>query len=215
MEIQLPANVHFTPEGYRVLAGRWRRHSAGRGDRRILKSVAAVFWIYPPLILAALGWGVYSGRWGWLAAEVAGGLAAWTVIEYLMHRYAFHGFAPHYQHHADPVDTRYIVAPLWFSSSVAVLLLGILRLATGSWADASFVGAGVLSGYLLYETVHLRIHSPAAGGRLLRAWRKHHYYHHFADDRTCYGVTSPVWDAAFGSLPAGKASTANDSPGRA
>jgi len=61
--------------------------------------------------------------------------------------------------------------------------------------------AGVMAGYLAYELVHLRIHSNAAGGPVLRALRRYHYYHHFADDHVCYGVTTPVWDAVFASLP--------------
>ena len=57
--------------------------------------------------------------------------------------------------------------------------------------------AGTWAGYLAYELVHLRIHSTAPGGKLLRALRRYHYRHHFADDTVCYGVTSPLWDMVF------------------
>jgi sterol desaturase/sphingolipid hydroxylase (fatty acid hydroxylase superfamily) len=138
-------------------------------------------------------------------ALFAVGLLAWTMIEYLLHRLAFHGFAPHSEHHADPTDPVYIVAPLWLSLSSTALLLALFSLAARSWTGGASIVAGVIAGYLAYEAIHLRIHSPAAGGPLLRALRKHHYYHHFASDRVCYGVTSPLWDVVFGSLPSATA----------
>lgn len=134
-------------------------------------------------------------------ASVAGGLALWTLLEYGIHRFAFHGFLPHYQHHEDPRDPAYIVAPLWLSGGTAAALFLLLRIPAGSWPRAGLTVAAIVAGYLAYEAVHLRIHSNAAGGPLLRALRKRHYYHHFADERYCYGVTTPVWDHVFGSQP--------------
>jgi sterol desaturase/sphingolipid hydroxylase (fatty acid hydroxylase superfamily) len=168
----------------------------------IIEKVALVSWVYLPLTLAAGVWNFFYGTP--IAAGAAyflSGLLAWTLLEYAMHRFAFHGFAPHYKHHADPVDPKYILAPLWFSLSAAATLWIGAALLAGSWSLAALLTSGVLAGYLAYEWVHLRIHSQVAGGQLLRSWRKHHYYHHFADDRKCYGVTSPLWDSVFGSLP--------------
>jgi sterol desaturase/sphingolipid hydroxylase (fatty acid hydroxylase superfamily) len=133
--------------------------------------------------------------------EFGAGLAIWTLIEYLMHRLAFHGFAPHTEHHLNPSDRRYILAPLWLSTSGACSLFGILWLSTGWWRTAASIVSGIIAGYLVYELIHLRIHSGKRGGRLLRALRKHHYYHHFASDRVCFGVTSPVWDFIFRTIP--------------
>jgi sterol desaturase/sphingolipid hydroxylase (fatty acid hydroxylase superfamily) len=131
------------------------------------------------------------------------GLLAWTMIEYLLHRLAFHGFAPHSEHHADPTDPIFIVAPLWLSLPSTAVLLAVFSLAAGSFAAGASIVAGVIAGYLAYEAIHLRIHSPAPGGALLRALRKHHYYHHFASDQVCFGVTSPLWDWIFRSVPSG------------
>jgi sterol desaturase/sphingolipid hydroxylase (fatty acid hydroxylase superfamily) len=129
------------------------------------------------------------------------GLLAWTIIEYLLHRFAFHGFAPHCEHHAQPADPVFIVAPLWLSLPATAILLAAFSLAARSFAAGASIVAGVIAGYLAYEAIHLRIHSAAAGGPLLRALRKHHYYHHFASDQVCYGVTSPLWDWIFRSVP--------------
>jgi sterol desaturase/sphingolipid hydroxylase (fatty acid hydroxylase superfamily) len=114
-----------------------------------------------------------------------------------MHRWVLHRLAPHYQHHAEPDTLAYIFAPLWLSSVSAAVLWGLLSLASGSWHRGALILSGTVAGYLFYEGLHVRMHSPAAGGPLLRALRKHHFYHHFADDSRCYGVTSPIWDTIF------------------
>jgi len=144
----------------------------------------------------------FQNRPARFAALFALGILVWTMMEYLLHRLAFHGFAPHWEHHANPTDAIFIVAPLWLSLSATGVLLALFSLAARSWNAGASLVAGVIAGYLAYEAIHLRIHSPAAGGRLLRALRRHHYYHHFASDKVCYGVTSPLWDCVFGSLPA-------------
>ena len=160
--------------------------------------------IFGVLFAAAVfaGFSAFHARPLRLALLFTLGLLAWTMIEYLLHRLAFHGFAPHSEHHAVPTDPVFIVAPLWLSLSSTVVLMAAFSLATGSWAGGAVMVAGVIAGYVAYETVHLRIHSSAAGGVLLRALRRHHYYHHFASDQVCYGVTSPLWDWIFRSVPA-------------
>ena len=99
---------------------------------------------------------------------IAAGLFLWTLLEYGIHRFAFHGFLPHYQHHDDPKDPKYIVSPLWLSCGTSALLWVLMRIPAGSWARSGLVLAGIISGYLVYEAVHLRIHANAAGGPLLR-----------------------------------------------
>lgn len=161
-------------------------------------------WVFGGLFAAAVGAGLGAGNSGpaGFVALFAGGLLAWTIVEYVMHRLAFHGFAPHSQHHADPTDPAYILAPLWLSTSAALALFGVFSLAARSWTAGATILSGVIAGYLAYEAVHLRIHSRARGGAVLRALRKHHFYHHFTSDRVCFGVTSPLWDVVFGSMPA-------------
>lgn len=160
------------------------------------------FGVFGTLSVAAMGAALVAGyrRPGWLAVLFGIGLLAWTIVEYLLHRLAFHGFAPHSEHHANPTDPVYIVAPLPLSLTSSAVLFGAFWLAAQWWAASAMIMAGVWAGYLAYEMVHLRIHSPAPGGALLRALRKHHYYHHFASDQVCYGVTTPLWDWVFGTV---------------
>ena len=146
--------------------------------------------------------GMIAGAAGRLTAGVscgafATGILLWSLVEYLMHRFAFHGFAPHYQHHTNPSNSAFILAPLWLALSGAAAVWMMLVLISGSWAAANCMLSGVVCGYISYELVHLRIHSDRPGGTLLRALRKHHYYHHFASENACFGVTSPLWDLIF------------------
>jgi cyclopropane-fatty-acyl-phospholipid synthase len=166
--------------------------------------MAVRFCLFTILLAASTAAGVHSGPVR-LAALFVLGLLMWTMIEYLLHRLAFHGFAPHSEHHANPTDPVFIVAPLWLSLPSTAVLLAAFSLAARSWTMGASVIAGVIAGYLAYEAIHLRIHRPVAGGAVLRALRKHHYYHHFASDRVCFGVTSPLWDWVFGSVPSSAA----------
>jgi sterol desaturase/sphingolipid hydroxylase (fatty acid hydroxylase superfamily) len=170
-------------------------------------------WVFGALLLAASAASLSREYLPAFCTLFAIGLVAWTLLEYLIHRLAFHGFAPHWQHHASPTDSEYTLAPVSLSGSATAALFVVMRLVAGSWMASASITAGVMAGYLAYEAVHLRIHSPARGGKLLRALRKHHFYHHFASDRVCYGVTSPVWDVVFRSLP-GKSATASARPAR-
>jgi dihydroceramide fatty acyl 2-hydroxylase len=163
------------------------------------EGIVFVFWVYLPIVIAAIVWNLFAGTGGaavWAVCLLTG-LALWTPIEYLVHRYALHRLAPHYQHHNEPTVVEYIFAPMWLSGGSAILLWGLLALAAGSWQRGALVEAGTIAGYLCYEWLHVRIHSAVPGGMLLRALRKHHFYHHFADERRCYGVTSPIWDQVF------------------
>ncbi len=166
--------------------------------------MAVRLWVYGPLFFTALAGAAFSGGMSVLGfiGSFTAGVAVWTILEYLIHRFAFHGFAPHWQHHADPVDPVYILAPLWLSVSASAALWGLLWLLTGSPARGALTVAGIIAGYIAYELVHLAVHDARRTGLILRLLRKHHFYHHFADDRFCYGVTSPLWDVVFRSLPA-------------
>ena len=173
---------------------------AARAGRGYTKGMGVRIWVFGALFAAAAGAGVPAGP-GRFLGLLAAGLLAWTLIEYLLHRLAFHGFAPHTEHHAVPTEIEYLLAPLWLSLSATAVLFALFSLAARSWTSGGSMISGVIAGYLAYEAIHLRIHRPAPGGALLGALRKHHFYHHFASDRVCYGVTSPVWDRVFGSLP--------------
>ena len=61
--------------------------------------------------------------------------------------------------------------------------------------------AGMILGYLSYELVHYAIHRSKWFRVYLRPLVRHHLYHHHKDDGRCYGVTTPLWDWIFGTMP--------------
>lgn len=138
-------------------------------------------------------------------ALVLAGLAWWTLLEYLLHRFMFHRFPRtlgkrHLQHHARQQERRLAMAPL--ASALgggaihAVFFVGFFGLEAG----LSLL-AGLLGGYVAYEWVHWATHYRVPQGRTLKALRRHHMIHHHAQPRARFGVTTPLWDWVFGTLP--------------
>jgi hypothetical protein len=162
---------------------------------------------FMPFVAVLLIWPASTGQlrgWHW-PLDLAAGLALWTILEYLLHRFAFH-YVPrsrrlrelqlHIAHHAHPTDPHTNVTPLSFSVPVTLLVWGGLALATGSWQHAAVMCAGAVLGYIAYELVHFSTHLSKLDGRLMRYWRGYHFSHH-QHPRTCYGFTSPLWDIVF------------------
>jgi dihydroceramide fatty acyl 2-hydroxylase len=76
----------------------------------------------------------------------------------------------------------------------------------GDWAYAAAMLCGVLIGYLAYEYVHLSAHRRPRRGlpgplALLRMSKRYHLRHHFDCMDRAFGVTTPLWDWLFGTLP--------------
>lgn len=136
---------------------------------------------------------------------LSGGLFLWTLLEYVVHRFAHEsrfsvgkdGRRPHLGHHARPTDLSVMVTPLSFTLPVTLALWAGLRLALGAWPPASALLFGILVGYGAYEGIHYRIHSASIRGPLLRRLRDHHLHHHFRNASSHFGVTTPFWDIIF------------------
>lgn len=139
-----------------------------------------------------------------LVLAAALGAAGWTLLEYVLHRFVFHGAsarrlgaAEHRRHHAQ-VDW---FAPWWQKALAAVAvtaaMLPLAVLAAGTAPGLSFTG-GFVAMYLLYEVLHRRAHTRPPRGPYGRWRRRNHFAHHFVDPRRGQGVTTPVWDRVFG-----------------
>jgi sterol desaturase/sphingolipid hydroxylase (fatty acid hydroxylase superfamily) len=156
--------------------------------------------------VAALGRHVAAGL-----GLLAGGVLAWTLIEYALHRFGLHlptrspawrvaYFLVHGHHHRAPRDAARTVATLWQSGALLGLLASMAWPALGAlWGpEAPRVWlAGVVLGYLAYEAVHLAAHHTRPRTPLLRALVRHHLAHH-AQPGARYGISSPLWDWVFG-----------------
>ncbi len=139
-----------------------------------------------------------------------GGILAWTLTEYLLHRFVFHyqpssawgkrlHFLAHGVHHDYPNDSTRLVMPPSVSVPLAILFYGMFSLLLPSGYLPTFYAAFLL-GYVAYDTIHYATHHAPMKGRL-GAWLKyHHLRHHYRDDARGFGVSTPVWDYVFGTM---------------
>ena len=58
-----------------------------------------------------------------------------------------------------------------------------------------------LIGYLIYDYMHYYLHHAVPRTKLGKRLREQHMRHHFQDHRYGFGVSSPLWDAVFRTLP--------------
>jgi sterol desaturase/sphingolipid hydroxylase (fatty acid hydroxylase superfamily) len=135
-------------------------------------------------------------------SAVVFGMLAWTLFEYVLHRFVLHGgsrIAPlHTRHHELP--RAYIGTPTWLSTAVIaifVFLPGWLGLSLNTGAGLT---AGVVIGFLWYGLAHHAIHHRQP--RFLAAWlaaaSRRHFRHHGSSGAGNFGVTTPLWDRLFG-----------------
>jgi sterol desaturase/sphingolipid hydroxylase (fatty acid hydroxylase superfamily) len=131
------------------------------------------------------------------------GAIGWTLLEYLLHRFVFHGRSAqslgareHRRHHAQ-VD---YFAPWWQKALAALattaIVLPLAALIVGLETGVAFT-LGFILMYLFYEILHRRAHTHPPSGRYGRWRRKNHLAHHFVDPRLAQGVTTPIWDYVF------------------
>jgi sterol desaturase/sphingolipid hydroxylase (fatty acid hydroxylase superfamily) len=155
------------------------------------------------LVLAVLlATGAPHAHWQKYACLAAAGVIGWSALEYVVHRFVLHGIQPfqgwHAEHHARP--TALICAPTILTAS---LLGALLFLPVWSMMDlwsACALTLGALIGYLSYAITHHATHHWRAQSTWLRRRRRWHLIHHHQQQQPCcYGVTSGLWDEAFGS----------------
>jgi sterol desaturase/sphingolipid hydroxylase (fatty acid hydroxylase superfamily) len=154
-----------------------------------------------PLLAAYLLLEGPRAQWPQLAACVLAGLAGWSLIEYLLHRFVLHGVQPfrgwHAEHHQRP--TALICAPTILSAVLILTLVFLPALLASTLWRASALTLGVLAGYLGYAVVHHATHHWRADNAWLRHRKRWHARHHHAATPVCFGVTSGFWDHVFGS----------------
>ena len=166
-------------------------------------------YIYVPVILVML----YLSIFVYYIAAInivglfVGGVAAWTLTEYLLHRFIFHykaksefgkkiHFIFHGVHHDYPSDSKRLVMPPSVSIPLAVLFFFIFRLIFGEILMLPFF-AGFILGYLFYDISHYAIHHFNMHSKFWLAIKNHHMLHHYQDEYKGYGVSSPFWDYVF------------------
>jgi len=154
------------------------------------------------LVLAAIALAGrdYAAMGLWLIAVLAG-ICAWTLVEYLVHRFIYHVVPPferyHDAHHKAPEEL--IGAPSFLIIGVILVIFFTPVLLAFGLVAASGVASGALVGYYGYMLVHHASHhfEPKPGSLLYEA-RLRHMAHHYHATPGNYGVITSFWDHVFG-----------------
>jgi sterol desaturase/sphingolipid hydroxylase (fatty acid hydroxylase superfamily) len=144
----------------------------------------------------------------WVGALIAG-IVLWTLTEYLVHRWIYHKIpiirTYHEAHHLEP---RALLGTPVGLGIVVIFMVVYLPIKPFSLALASGLTSGTLLGYFGYMLVHHAVHHwPVTRGTYLYRMRLRHSAHHFSADAGNYGVTTALWDFAFGTSIEGKRSS--------
>jgi len=138
------------------------------------------------------------------------GIFLWTLFEYLMHRFIFHyqpktemgkkiHFLAHGVHHDYPRDRSRLVMPLLVSIPLAILFFFIFTSLLVNYGF--FVFSGFVLGYVCYDTIHFATHHWKMTSPLGKWLKEYHLKHHYVDPDTAYGVSNPLWDYVFFTVP--------------
>ncbi len=140
-----------------------------------------------------------------------GGIVFFTFAEYAIHRWLYHppeGASDGYQdftykihgiHHDYPKDKQRLAMPPLLTIAVATLLLFLFELVLNQYSF-SFL-AGFVVGYALYLLIHYAIHIFPPPKNVFRELWIHHSIHHYSTDNVAFGVSNPLWDHVFGTMP--------------
>lgn len=172
----------------------------------------AVFFFVRPIAAA--------GRLEWfVAAGFLLGLFLWTLLEYLLHRFLFHfpargalqeriSFLFHGVHHAQPQCKTRLVMPPAVSIPMTVVMYSLLYFLLAVLFELpQWVGpltSGLLAGYLIYDLTHYATHHFPMRSGYAKFLKRYHMRHHYKTPGQRFGVSSPLWDWVFGTLPAEK-----------
>lgn len=168
-----------------------------------------------PLViyLPVVGYMIYraSAQYDIASTTISGlvllGVFIWTFLEYTLHRWVFHfeprtewgrriHFIIHGVHHDYPNDGTRLVMPPAVSIPLAVFFYVIFLLVFGP-AYAPAVFAGMVIGYLWYDMLHYATHHFSMKRGVWLKLKQYHMRHHYGDENTGYGVSSPLWDYVF------------------
>ncbi|MCE3280083.1 MAG: hypothetical protein K0S44_2274 [Bacteroidetes bacterium] len=137
------------------------------------------------------------------------GLFVWTLIEYILHRFIFHideyipklkrlHYLLHGIHHDFPRDHERLFMPPVPGTIIAAILSGFWYLFLGKNTFAFM--AGISNGYLIYTYIHYSVHTKPVYQPMRKLW-KNHALHHYKYPKKAFGVSSPLWDHIFRTMP--------------
>ena len=144
------------------------------------------------------------------AALVIIGLFAWTILEYVFHRFLFHmenalpshqfayaiHFLLHGVHHFLPMDRmRLVMPPILFAALSAGPYILFRSLLGQRILNPLYSGA--VTAYIGYDLCHYFFHHGVSRFSSVNMMKSYHMAHHYKDYNSGYGVTSMLWDLVF------------------
>lgn len=139
------------------------------------------------------------------------GMFVFTLVEYLMHRFLYHlgpdydhnpekfSYKVHGVHHDYPKDKKRLAMPPVIALILSTFFFILYRAIMGDYVFGFL--AGFLMGYTLYLSVHYSVHIFKVPNNFLKILWHHHAIHHYRDPNKAFGVSSPLWDYVFGTMP--------------
>ncbi len=108
--------------------------------------------------------------------------------------YNIHGI-----HHEFPKDKGRLAMPPVMSILLAVTFFFIFYILL----NTSVFGflPGMLTGYSYYLFVHFIVHAYQPPKNAFKHLWINHSIHHYKDNTIIFGVSSPLWDYVFGTIP--------------
>ncbi|HEY0653024.1 MAG TPA: sterol desaturase family protein [Chryseosolibacter sp.] len=169
----------------------------------------SIFLLYSSVILY---WSITHTSLSWMLTVLLFciGVIAFTWVEYNVHRYLFHiqprtsfkkkfQYTIHGVHHEFPKDKERLAMPPLLSITIATVMLLFFRIVMGDHAFAFM--PGFLVGYACYLSVHYLVHAYPPPRRWFKSLWVNHAIHHYKDGEVVFGVSSPLWDYVYGTMP--------------
>lgn len=139
------------------------------------------------------------------------GTLGFTFMEYVVHRWVYHpphGASEEYKemtynmhgfHHDYPKDKKRLAMPPILAIIIATSLLFLFELVLGQYSFSYL--AGFVVGYAMYLVVHYTVHMYPPPKNFLKALWVNHALHHYSEDDILFGVSQPLWDYVFRTMP--------------
>lgn len=190
-------------------------------DKMTLKELVVAYFQYPAiiayLVLSVVSFGIYAWQPVPLVqtlASIFSAILLYPLAWYVLHRWVLHGrwmyktkvFASvwkriHYDHHQDPNHLEVLFGALYTTlPTIVFFLTPVGYLIGGVGGAAAAVGTGLLV-TCFYEFCHCIQHLKyKPRNPWLAKMKARHMAHHFHDESGNFGITSFLWDKAFGTF---------------
>jgi sterol desaturase/sphingolipid hydroxylase (fatty acid hydroxylase superfamily) len=171
--------------------------------------------LYYLISLGIIAYGIYTLPWSLLSGLQSllifmGGILAFTLVEYGMHRFVYHSgdnykdeknwqYKIHGVHHELPHEKDLLALPIPLAIVIASIFYMLFTLILQE--QVYFFFPGFFAGYATYLYIHYSIHSRKPPQNIFKHLWKHHLTHHYSHDDKAFGVSSPLWDIIFDTMP--------------